>query len=103
MARTGKRYRDQLAAKTRTHAQEFANTSFLHNINQWIPFDNERQAKLVFVNRSARVYLRPYPVVRAPAVVQTHQAHRAAQADQPISTRSTTYPRGNYNLHPHLK
>ena len=103
MARTGKRYRNQLAAETRTHAQEFANISFLQNINQWIPYDNERQAKLIFVNGSAQVHFRPYPVVRAPTVVRTHRTQRAAQADQPISTHSTTYFQGNYNLRPRRK
>ena len=97
MARTAKRYRDQLAAETRTNVQEFANTSFLDNINQWIPYDNRQQAKLVFVNGSARVYIRPNPIVR------NRRIQRAAQADRPISTRSITYPRGNYNLRPRHK
>ena len=81
MARTGKRYHDQLAAETRTHAQEFANTSFFQNINQWIYCDNECQAKLIFINGRAQVHFRPHPVARAPVVIRTHQTQRAAQAD----------------------
>ena len=103
MARTRKRYHDQLAAETRTHAQEFANTSFLNNINQWIAYDNGRQAKPVFVNGSAQVHIRTNPVARTPAIVRTRQTRRAAQADRPISTRSTIYSRGNYNLRPRRK
>ena len=104
MARTGKQYRDQLAAETRTHAQTFANTQFFsQHINQWIQYDNERQAKLIFINGSTQVHFRPHPIVRAPGVVRTCQTRRAAQADRPISTRSTTYSRGNYNLGPRCK
>ena len=104
MARTGKRYHDQLAAETRTHAQEFANhLSFLQQVNQWIYYDNKRQAKLIFINGSAPVHFRLHPVARAPSVVQTHRNQRAAQADRPISTHSTTYSQGNYNLRPRHK
>jgi hypothetical protein len=58
MAKTGKRYHDQLAAETRTHAQEFANCLFINQqFNQWIHYDNQRLGKLVIVNRRAQVHL----------------------------------------------
>ena len=98
MARTRKRYHNQLAAETRTPAQEFANhLSLEQQINQWIHYNNKRQGKLVFENGHTKIILRPHPVI------QTHRALRATQANRPISTRSTTYPRGNYNLCPRRK
>ena len=69
MARTEKQYCDQLAAETKTHVQEFANTSFLQNINQWIHYNNKRQTKLIFINRSTQVHFRLHPVVRESGVI----------------------------------
>ena len=60
MARTGQRYRDQIAAEQKANVQLFANYLFRKQFfNQWKPYDDLNFGKLVITDEGSRIFLKP--------------------------------------------